>query len=125
MIKNLLGDDEPEPQTEAPPSTRSRSSSSVQTLFDSGDMSDDRPPDEPFVLSRAEPESTAETLRRTGLAWSAGVAFGGAVIFMLILGWGADVLLGSSPWGIVGGIILGSVIGFIQFFRITSQIFKK
>jgi F0F1-type ATP synthase assembly protein I len=67
----------------------------------------------------------AETLRQSGLAWSAGIAFFGAVVFMLILGWGADVLLGSSPWGIVGGIIIGSVIGFIQFFRITSQIFKK
>jgi F0F1-type ATP synthase assembly protein I len=44
---------------------------------------------------------------------------------MLILGWFADLLLGSSPWGIVGGIILGAAIGFLQFFRITSQIFKN
>ena len=42
---------------------------------------------------------------------------------MLFLGWGADLLLGSSPWGLVGGIVLGAVIGFVQFFRITSQIF--
>jgi len=44
---------------------------------------------------------------------------------MLILGWGADLLLGTKPFGIVVGIVLGSVIGFIQFFRLTSQIFKK
>jgi F0F1-type ATP synthase assembly protein I len=126
MIKNLLSDDEPEPQA-APKTTKvSRSTSSVQTLFDPADSGDGSQAEaEDFVIRNSNPESTAETFRRTGLAWSAGVAFGGAVIFMLVLGWGADVLLGTSPWGIVGGIILGSVIGFIQFFRITSQIFKK
>jgi F0F1-type ATP synthase assembly protein I len=44
---------------------------------------------------------------------------------MLILGWFADLLLGTQPWGIVGGIVLGAVIGFFQFFKITSQIFKN
>jgi F0F1-type ATP synthase assembly protein I len=127
MIKNLLSDDEPEPQTESQPSRESisRSSSSVQTLFDSSGLDDDGGTAEDFVVRNDRPQSSAETFRQTGLAWSAGVAFGGAVIFMLVLGWGADVLLGTSPWGLVGGIVLGSVIGFIQFFRITSQIFKK
>ncbi|PYS88846.1 MAG: hypothetical protein DMF62_08680, partial [Acidobacteria bacterium] len=53
-----------------------------------------------------------------------GIAFFASVVFMLVIGWGADLLLGSAPWGIVGGIVLGSVIGFVQFFRITSRIFK-
>ena len=68
---------------------------------------------------------SGETARRSGLAWSAGIAFFGSVIFMLVIGWFADLLFGSKPWGIVGGIILGSIIGFIQFFRISAQIFKK
>lgn len=80
---------------------------------------------EPFVISEAVPESYGETARKSGLAWSMGVAFFGAVGFMLILGWGFDVLFGSSPWGVVGGIVIGSVIGFVQFFRISSQIFRK
>ena len=42
-----------------------------------------------------------------------------------IIGWGADLLLGSSPWGIVIGILIGAGIGFLQFFRITGEIFKK
>jgi F0F1-type ATP synthase assembly protein I len=67
----------------------------------------------------------AESVRRSGLAYSAGIAFVAAVVFMLILGWGADLLLGSSPWGVVIGIVLGSAIGFVQLFRISSQIFKK
>ncbi len=122
MIKNLLGDDEPAHEAEAHSRPGGRSpNSSVLSLFDSEDQSEH----EDFVISEAEPESTAETMRRSGLAYSAGIALFAAVVFMMVLGWGADLLLGTSPWGIVGGIILGSAIGFIQFFRLTSQIFKK
>ncbi len=74
------------------------------------------------VVPSAPVESKAETIRKTGLAWSAAIVFFGSVVFMLILGWFADLLFGSSPWGIVLGIVLGSVIGFMQFFRITSRI---
>jgi F0F1-type ATP synthase assembly protein I len=80
--------------------------------------------EEPFVLSDYPSQSTAETVRQTGLAWSAGIAFFGAIVFMLFLGWLFDLLVGASPWGIVGGIVLGSIIGFMQFFRITRQIFQ-
>lgn len=69
-------------------------------------------------------ETTAENLRKTGLAWSAATVLGGSVIFMMVIGWFFDLVFGSKPWGIVGGIILGAIVGFIQFFRITSQIFK-
>ena len=121
MIKNLLSDDDPAPEVESNSTIHPSSNNGVLNLHD---PSDDAEKDD-FVISRAEPESTAETVRQSGLAWSAGIAFFGAVVFMLILGWGADVLLGTSPWGIVGGIVLGSVIGFVQFFRLSSQIFKK
>jgi F0F1-type ATP synthase assembly protein I len=105
----------------------------VQGLFDdeddnaveTGSTSDKVVSDEPFVLSSYTPQGQKETIRQSGLAWSAGIAFFGAIVFMLFLGWIADLLLGISPWGIVGGIVLGSIIGFLQFFRITSQIFKK
>jgi F0F1-type ATP synthase assembly protein I len=80
-------------------------------------------PKEPYILSDYTPPTTAESARRVGLAWSAGVVFGGTIIFMLVLGWLFDLMVGSSPWGIVGGIILGSIIGFMQFFRISRQIF--
>ena len=72
-----------------------------------------------------ERQSLAETARQSGLAYAAAVTLFASVVFMLIIGWFADLLFGSSPWGKVGGIVLGSLIGFIQLFRITSQIFKK
>jgi F0F1-type ATP synthase assembly protein I len=82
-------------------------------------------PDEPkFVPEPFSAPSADETIRRTGLAYSAGIAFFAAIAFMLFLGWIADLLFGTKPWGLVGGIVLGSIIGFIQFFRISSQIYN-
>ena len=82
-----------------------------------------QPVEFPFVPVAYVPETEDETVQQGGLAWSAGIVFFSSVAFMLFLGWIADLLMGSSPWGLVGGIVLGSIIGFVQFFRITSQIF--
>ena len=105
----------------------------MQGLFDDedgnpvekGSTDDNGAQEGPFILSSYTPPTQGEVVRQSGLAWSAGIAFFGAIVFMLFLGWIADLLLGISPWGIVGGIVLGSIIGFLQFFRITSQIFKN
>jgi len=93
----------------------------VASLLDA----DEKIEPEPYVLSEGKPLSVAETVRSSGLAWSAAIALFGAVIVMLVIGWGADLLFGTSPWGIVIGIVLGALIGFVQFFRITGEIFKK
>jgi F0F1-type ATP synthase assembly protein I len=125
MIKSLLDDNDPQPvPAETTPTPLDPAGSGGLHLFDSTD-SDNSKREPAAVTAPWVPEAMDETVRRTGLAWSAGIAFFAAVVFMLVLGWGADLLLGTSPWGIVGGIVLGSIIGFIQFFRTTSQIFKK
>ena len=88
------------------------------------DVKFDAPFEAPFVPVSYTPDTTEQTVRKSGLAWSAGIVFFGSVAFMLLLGWFADLLLGSSPYGIVIGIVLGSMIGFLQFFRISSQIYS-
>lgn len=121
MIKNLLDSDvEPHETGEI-----AGESSSVLGLDEPNTVTDSvTGAEEPFIISDIAPETMAETVRKSGLAWSAGIAFFASVVFMLIIGWGADLLFDSSPWGMVGGIVLGSVIGFIQFFRLTSKIFN-
>lgn len=86
---------------------------------------DENEPEEEFFQPPAERETTAETARKTGLALSAGITLFGSVVFMLIVGYLVDRVFNSSPYGLVGGVIFGSIIGFIQFFRLTSQILKK
>ncbi len=147
MIKNLLNADEQVPASEnmAPaPFTLLGADDSASVAVplteepmtaDFSDWNDSEKPDdwsepakseEPaIVVTHFVPPSKVETIRRSGLAWTAGIVFFGSVMFTLILGWFADLLLGTSPWGIVGGIVIGSIIGFINFFRITSQIFKQ
>jgi F0F1-type ATP synthase assembly protein I len=101
------------------------------TLFppsDGPDPEEDRreepdAPDEPVFYLPYTPESVDETIRKSSLAWSLGGAFVISVGVFLFLGWLADLFLGSSPWGLVGGIVLGALLGFFQFFRISSQIF--
>ncbi len=78
----------------------------------------------PLVKAKYTPETPDETIRKSGMAYSAAIVLLVSIVFMMILGWFADLLFGSSPFGIVGGIILGAVIGFVQFFRITSSILK-
>lgn len=78
----------------------------------------------PLFQTQYTPELPEDTARKSGLALSAGIALFVAVVFMMIVGWFADLLLGTSPWGLVCGIVVGSVIGFYQFFRTTSQIMK-
>jgi F0F1-type ATP synthase assembly protein I len=104
--------------------TLGRSADEVtSTAGDDTAVGPEYPPDPPPLTFI--PDSLAETTRKSGLAWSAGIVFFSSIAFMLVLGWFADLLLGSSPWGLVVGIVLGSVVGFLQFFRITSSIFKQ
>ena len=82
-------------------------------------------PPAPTILLPYEPPTAGETIRMSGLAWSAGITLFGSIVFMLVIGWLADTLLGSSPWGLVAGVVIGSVIGFVQLFRINREIFRR
>lgn len=118
MNKSFLDSDEIE---EEPPR---RTSGEVISLLSPDQPDVSKRQNERFSLADTDSLTGPDTVRRSGLAYSAGIAFFASVVFMLVIGWGADLLFGSSPWGIVLGIVLGSIIGFVQFFRITSQIFK-
>jgi F0F1-type ATP synthase assembly protein I len=86
---------------------------------------DDERADDEYFQPPAEPESAGETARKTGLALSAGITLFGSVVVMMTVGYLADRFFDSSPTGLIIGIIAGAVIGFYQFFRLSSQILGK
>lgn len=63
-----------------------------------------------------------ETNRKSGLAYAAAFSLLAAVIGGLVLGWALDRWLGSSPWLLVAGILLGAAAGFYEFIRQTSRL---
>jgi len=46
--------------------------------------------------------------------WVAGSAFLGSILAGTLLGWLADLWLGTDPWLVVTGVVAGSVSGFIR-----------
>ena len=64
----------------------------------------------------------AEITRKSSVAYAAGLSIFFSVAAFLGIGWAIDSWLGTSPWGIVGGILIGSTAGFIQFIRIMSRV---
>ncbi len=77
---------------------------------------------ETYEILPFTPPTEEETARRSGLALSIGVAFVVSTVFGGFVGWIADLLLGSAPWALVGGILFGGALGFFQVFRISAQI---
>ncbi|HEY4423610.1 MAG TPA: AtpZ/AtpI family protein [Pyrinomonadaceae bacterium] len=59
--------------------------------------------------------------RKAGFAYAAGIALFASVVTFCAAGWFVDKWLGVAPWGIIGGIVLGSAIGLYEFVRISSK----
>jgi ATP synthase protein I len=63
-----------------------------------------------------------EANRKTGIAYAAALNLFASVIALGGVGWGLDKWLGTSPWLLVGGLVLGAIVGFYQFIRLTSKL---
>ena len=69
------------------------------------------------------PESEKEEAnRKSGIAYAAALTLFASVVSFCGAGWLLDRWLGTKPWLIVIGIVLGSVAGFYQFIRMTSKL---
>ena len=67
-------------------------------------------------------ENKSEINRKSGMAYAAAFSLFAAVVSGLIAGWLFDRWLGTGPWLLVAGIVLGAAAGFYEFIRITSKI---
>jgi ATP synthase protein I len=67
-------------------------------------------------------DDQSETNRKSGLAYAAAFSLFAAVVGGLIIGWLLDRWLGTGPWLLVTGIVLGAVAGFYEFIRSSSKL---
>jgi ATP synthase protein I len=63
-----------------------------------------------------------EINRKSGLAYAAAFSLFAAVAGGLFLGWLLDRWLGTRPWLLVTGIVLGSAAGFYELIRSSSKL---
>ena len=63
-----------------------------------------------------------EINRKSGLAYAAAFSLFAAVVSGLIIGWLLDRWLGTKPWLLLTGIVLGAAAGFYEFIRQTAKI---
>ncbi len=113
-----------ENKTDEPPVTNEQPEPPQFLTFSPPEQPEETPKQPEIIAPKADysPPTTEESVRMTGLAFSAGIVLIGPIVFMMIIGWFADLLIGSSPWGLVGGVVLGSIVGFVQIFRLNAQI---
>jgi F0F1-type ATP synthase assembly protein I len=49
--------------------------------------------------------------------FASGLRFAGGIVLFVLLGWGFDRWLGTTPLGIVVGTVVGSVLSFLSVYR--------
>jgi ATP synthase protein I len=59
---------------------------------------------------------------KSSVVYGAVMSLALSIVSCLLVGWALDRWLGTSPWLIVAGVVLGSVVGFMQFIRLMSRI---
>jgi len=67
-------------------------------------------------------DNPQEINRKSGLAYAAAFSLFAAVVAGLILGWLLDRWLGTRPWLLLAGIVLGSAAGLYEFIRSSSKL---
>ena len=73
-----------------------------------------------FSLARAA-EAFQENVSRAGPAASASYTLVGGIILLGALGYWADGWLGTEPWLLVTGLLLGMVVGFYELIKTTLR----
>ncbi len=67
-------------------------------------------------------EDNQEVNRKSGIAYAAAFFLFAAVVAGLGLGWLLDRRLGTRPWLLVTGLVLGAAAGFYEFIRTSSKL---
>jgi len=67
------------------------------------------------------PEGDEDQNRKTGLAYAAGITLFASVAAFCGIGYFLDRWLGTEPWLLIAGIVIGSAVGLFEFVRLSSK----
>ena len=70
-------------------------------------------------MSRRDDE---ETNRKSGIAYAAALSLFFSVVALCGVGWLLDRWLGTKPWLMAAGIVLGAALGFYEFILLSSKL---
>jgi F0F1-type ATP synthase assembly protein I len=70
---------------------------------------------DPFL--KRSTEALQQTAEQAGPAAGAGYTLIGAIMLLGLIGYGIDRWQGTSPWFLVGGLLLGIVVGMYELAR--------
>jgi len=62
------------------------------------------------------------TSRKTGIAYAAALTLFASVVSLCGVGWLLDRWLGTKPWLLVVGLVLGAAAGLYEFIRLTAKL---
>jgi len=65
--------------------------------------------------------SDEEENRKSGIAYAAATVLFASVAAFCAAGWFLDKWLGTQPWLLVAGIVIGSAAGLFEFVRLSSK----
>jgi F0F1-type ATP synthase assembly protein I len=71
-------------------------------------------PDDPRDFLARSAKSLQDNLRRSGSAAGASYTLIGAIFLLGAVGYAVDRWLGTSPWFLLGGLLLGLIVGFYE-----------
>lgn len=71
-----------------------------------------------FSLARAT-QALQENVSRSGPAAGAAYTLVGAILLLGGLGYVVDGWQGTAPWGLLGGLLLGMVVGFYELIKVA------
>jgi ATP synthase protein I len=62
-----------------------------------------------------------EENRKSGFAYAAALTLVAAVVTFCGVGWFLDRWLGTDPWLLIAGIVIGSAAGLYEFVRLSAK----
>ncbi len=69
---------------------------------------------DPFLNLKRSTEALQHTAEQAGPAAGAGYTLIGAILLLGLIGYGIDRWSGTSPWFLVGGLLLGVAVGMYE-----------